>query len=187
MQKFEEKHFGQIIVSSKKIPVTEGDYAKAWLSQVLEKGFDCLPVDEKIESLLLRYEFIEQQKGVKSDVKAKLKGEVKEWLLPFLAGKNTLTSATVYDALYWYLEGSEIDRQAPEILVLENGCRCKVKYERLAEIRPVIEIIIQRIFGCFKTPEICGKKVLLRLYTIRSSKRKWLRSPKRPLLIPLVS
>ena len=163
LQKFEEKHFGQIIISSKKIPVTEGDYAKAWLSQVLEKGFDCLPVDEKIESLLLRYEFIEQQKGVKSDVKAKLKGEVEEWLLPFLSGKNTLTSATVYDALYWYLEGSEIDRQAPEMLVLENGCRCKVKYERLAEIRPVIEIIIQRIFGCFKTPEICGKKVLLRL------------------------
>ncbi len=65
--------------------------------------------------------------------------------------------------MYWYLEGAEIDKLAPEMLTLENGRRCKVKYEKQAEIRPVIEIIIQRIFGCFKTPQICGKKVLLRL------------------------
>jgi ATP-dependent helicase HrpB len=46
---------------------------------------------------------------------------------------------------------------------LENGRRVRVHYERQAEIRPIIEIIIQRIFGCFTTPVICGKKVLLRL------------------------
>ena len=27
----------------------------------------------------------------------------------------------------------------------------------------VLEIIIQHIFGCFSTPEVCGKKVLLKL------------------------
>ena len=74
-----------------------------------------------------------------------------------------MSAETVYDALYWYLDGAQIDKKAPEYLVLENGRRCKVKYEKLNEIRPVIEIIIQRIFGCFKTPDICGKKVLLRL------------------------
>jgi ATP-dependent helicase HrpB len=93
----------------------------------------------------------------------KLQANVEEWLLPFLGGKKSLEASTVYDALYWYLEGSEIDRQAPEMLTLENGRRVKVKYEKQAEIRPVIEIIIQRIFGCFTTPQICGKKVLLRL------------------------
>ena len=77
--------------------------------------------------------------------------------------KISLNASTVYDALYWYLEGAEVDRQAPEIITLENGRRCKVKYEKQAEIKPVIEIIIQRIFGCFTTPQICGKKVLLRL------------------------
>ena len=94
---------------------------------------------------------------------SRLKLNANEWLIPFLGGKNTLTASTVYDALYWYLEGAEIDRFAPEILTLENGRRCKVKYEKLAVIQPVIEIIIQRIFGCFQTPKICGKKVLLRL------------------------
>lgn len=169
LQKFEQKCFGEIILSSKKIPVSEGDYAQAWVNQIKEKGLECLPLDSKIESLLLRAEFIKQQKSAKFDenfvknLEIQLKSSVQEWLFPFLGGKTSLTAATVYDALYWYLDGAEIDRQAPEQLVLENGRRCKVKYEKQAEIRPVIEIIIQRIFGCFTTPQICGKKVLLRL------------------------
>ena len=163
LQKFEEKCFGEIVLSSKKIPVNEEDYAKAWVTEIEEKGLECLPKDAKIESFLLRVEFIQQQKGEKSDLRNQLKKNAEEWLLPFLAGKTSLNASTVYDALYWYLEGAEVDRQAPEIITLENGRRCKVKYEKQAEIRPVIEIIIQRIFGCFTTPQICGKKVLLRL------------------------
>ena len=121
---------------------------------------------------MLRTEFIEQQKGegidkeasgLESSLYSRLTENVREWLIPFLSGSNTLTPQIVYDALYWYLNGSEIDREAPEQLVLENGRRVKVKYEKQAEIRPIIEIIIQRIFGCFTTPQICGKKVLLRL------------------------
>ncbi|WP_022932885.1 ATP-dependent RNA helicase [Treponema bryantii] len=163
LQKFEEKCFGEIILSSKKIPLSEGDYGRAWVTEIEEKGIECLPLNDKINNLLLRAEFIEQQKGSGEKLKEKLQTSVEEWLVPFLAGKNSLDGATVYDALYWYLEGAEIDRQAPEMLTLENGRRVKVKYEKQAEIRPVIEIIIQRIFGCFATPQICGKKVLLRL------------------------
>ena len=171
LQKFEVKCFGEIVFSSKKIALSEGDYAQAWLTEIKEKGIDCLPFDAKCESLLLRAEFIEQQnlqdsekeEDIHNDLYSRLKLNANEWLIPFLGGKNTLTASTVYDALYWYLEGAEIGRFAPEILTLENGRRCKVKYEKLAVIQPVIEIIIQRIFGCFQTPKIYGKKVLLRL------------------------
>ena len=171
LQKFEVKCFGEIVLSSKKIALSEGDYAQAWLTEIKEKGIDCLPFDAKCESLLLRAEFIEQQnlqdsekeEDIHNNLYSRLKLNANEWLTPFLGGKNTLTASTVYDALYWYLEGAEIDRFAPEILTLENGRCCKVKYEKLAVIQPVIEIIIQRIFGCFQTPKICGKKVLLRL------------------------
>ena len=171
LQKFEVKCFGEIVFSSKKIALSEGDYAQAWLTEIKEKGIDCLPFDAKCESLLLRAEFIEQQnlqdsekeEDIHNNLYSRLKLNANEWLTPFLGGKNTLTASTVYDALYWYLEGAEIDRFAPEILTLENGRRCKVKYEKLAVIQPVIEIIIQRIFGCFQTPKIYGKKVLLRL------------------------
>lgn len=171
LQKFEVKCFGEIVLSSKKIALSEGDYVQAWLTEIKEKGIDCLPFDAKCESLLLRAEFIEQQnlqdsekeEDIHNNLYSRLKLNANEWLTPFLGGKNTLTASTVYDALYWYLEGAEIDRFAPEILTLENGRRCKVKYEKQAVIQPVIEIIIQRIFGCFQTPKIYGKKVLLRL------------------------
>ena len=163
LQKLEQKCFGSIVLSSKKIPATEQDYALAWVNEIKEKGLECLPKNPRIESFLLRAEFVEQQKVSGQNLEERLCQNAKEWLVPFLAGKKSLTAETVYDALYWYLEGSQIDKLAPEYFVLENGRRCKVKYEKLEEIRPVIEIIIQRVFGCFKTPRICGKKVLLRL------------------------
>ncbi len=161
LQKFEQKCFGEIVLSSKKMPTKPEDFAEAWLTEIKEKGLECLPKDAKIESLLLRADFITQQKSGK--IKELSSENAREWLLPFLGGANSLTPQIVYDALYWYLDGAEIDRLAPEQLVLENGRRVKVKYEKQAEIRPVIEVIIQRIFGCFATPQICGKKVLLRL------------------------
>ena len=161
LQKFEQKCYGEIVLSSKKVPTRPEDFAEAWVTEISEKGLDCLPKDARIESLLLRAEFIKQQNaGEVPELNAE---NAREWLVPFLSGATSLTSQIVYDALYWYLNGSEIDRLAPEQLVLENGRRVKVKYEKQAEIRPIIEIIIQRIFGCFTTPQICGKKVLLRL------------------------
>ena len=161
LQKFEQKCYGEIVLSSKKVPTRPEDFAEAWVTEISEKGLDCLPKDARIESLLLRAEFIKQQNaGEVLELNAE---NAREWLVPFLSGATSLTSQIVYDALYWYLNGSEIDRLAPEQLVLENGRRVKVKYEKQAEIRPIIEIIIQRIFGCFTTPQICGKKVLLRL------------------------
>ena len=164
-QKLEQKCFGKLVLASKKLPTFNEDYAQAWLSQIAEKGIECLPTNDKIESLLLRTEFVEQQNGTNNNtsLNERLRTTASEWLIPFMAGKTQPTAATVYDALYWYLNGTETDRLAPESITLENGRRCKVKYEKQSEIRPVIEIIIQRIFGCFTTPQICGKKVLLRL------------------------
>ena len=165
LQKLEQKCFGKLVLASKKLPTSNEDFAQAWITQIAEKGIECLPTNDKIESLLLRTEFVEQQNGIQNDtsLNERLRTTASEWLIPFMAGKTQLTAATVYDALYWYLNGAETDRLAPETITLENGRRCKVKYEKQSEIRPVIEIIIQRIFGCFTTPQICGKKVLLRL------------------------
>ena len=170
LQKQEEKCFGKIVLSTKKIQTSKEDYAQAWLTEISEKGISCLPTNEKVESLLLRTEFLEQQKSdnqtaqtIHNNLYSRLQTTASEWLIPFMAGKTQLTAATIYDALYWYLEGAQTDKLAPESLTLENGCRVKVKYEKLDQIRPVVEIIIQRIFGCFTTPQICGKKVLLRL------------------------
>ena len=166
--KTEDICYGEIILTSKKIPAGDGDLLVAWLNEVRTKCFDVLPADSKVQNFLIRVEFCNQQKGKKDlatddDLKNYLQNSVEKWLPPFFGGATKLTSQTVYDALYWFLEGAKIDKDAPEILILPNGRKCKVKYERQAEIRPVVEIIIQRIFGCFENPEICGKKVLFRL------------------------
>ena len=147
------------------MPALPEDYAQAWINEIAKKGLACLPRDARIDNFLLRAEFIEQQKGSQKEasIEIRLQEKASDWLLPFLAGKTSLSSKTVYDALYWFLNGAEIDRLAPESITLENGRRVKVKYEKQAEIRPVIEIIIQRIFGCFTSPQICGKRVLLKL------------------------
>lgn len=163
VQKSEILSYGEIILSNKKLSVSTEDTAAAWVTEIQKKGFEVIPCNEKIENFLIRVEFWNQQNNELLDVRQKLVEEVNQWLPSFLGNSSKLTSQIVYDAFYWYLDGTKIDEAVPEILILSNGRRCKVKYEKQAEIKPIIEIIIQRIFGCFKTPEICGKKVLLRL------------------------
>ena len=53
----------------------------------------------------------------------------------------------------------------PQTISLQNGKSCTLLYDTAAGeiIRPTIEIIIQRIFGCFETPRVMGVPVLFKL------------------------
>ena len=92
-----------------------------------------------------------------------------EWLLPFLAGKTKIDPESFYQALYWKLDGSKIDQKVPFQITLPNGKKRRLSYQNQSisgsqpVIRPVLEIIIQQIFGCFETPKIMGMPVLLKL------------------------
>lgn len=183
IKKTENICFGNIILEEKKIPSDQGDFVKAWINEIKCKGLECCPLNNKSKSLILRGEFLwENSKEYKREYKRNKKessinfseyiiDNVEQWLPPFLATSNKLTEEIMYNSLYWFISGEIIDKDAPETIILENGKKAKIKYEKLASptnrhlliIRPVIEIIIQRIFGCRKTPEICGVKSLLRL------------------------
>ena len=93
-----------------------------------------------------------------------LEKNAEEWLRPFVKSQK-INAQDIYDALYWYLDGSEIDDKVPLQITLANGRKRKIFYEKKAdgEIVPTLEIIIQQIFGCFETPKILGKPVLLKL------------------------
>lgn len=163
ISKVKELCLGKIVLKSVSLPVSQDDYANAWISEIQEKGFSSLPADEKCHNLLLRCQLFRN-----SDIIQDLEQNACEWLLPFLSGKSNLDSKTLFDALYWYLDGSLIDQKVPNTMILENGTKCKILYEKYKQddkeiIKPVIEIIIQRAFGCKKIPEICGQKVLIRL------------------------
>lgn len=162
--------YGKIVISSKKLQPLPEDFADAICVQVEQKGLETLPLSKEAKSLLVRAEFYAQQKNVENKAeKQNLEKNVKEWLLPFLSGKTIVQEKTVYEALYWFLDGQVIDKEVPSQIQLENGRKCKVLYEKQQNqnvktvIRPVLEIIIQQIFGCFKTPKVLEMPVLLKL------------------------
>lgn len=164
--------YGKIVLSTKKLQPAPNDFATAICAQVQEKGFDSLPLNEDAKNILLRAEFYAQQKNLENkSEKAFLEKNVNEWLLPFLGGKNSIQEKTVFDALYWFLDGTEIDKNVPNQIVLPNGKKRKLLYELQSSqddktklvVRPVLEIIIQQIFGCFETPKILGMPILLKL------------------------
>lgn len=180
LKKTEYTCYGKIILSEKKLSTasfTQDDYAQAVCNAVVEQGFDWLPIDNEINNFLLRARFYAQQKGESLISKAALSQNVKEWLIPFLGGQNKITPKIVYEALRWYLPSKEIDAKAVEFFTLPSGRKCKIKYEERQQkieissteektqnyIHPVIEIIIQQIFGCFETPKVLNMPVLLKL------------------------
>lgn len=189
IKKSEDLCYGKIVISSKKGTPDPDDLVNAWINEINNKGLTSLPLNEKINSLLVRSEFLwsNSKEGlifangkccnfVDNNANSNYFTDIiienaGQWLPAFLGSSKTLTKNIVYDSLYWFLKGDEINKNVPEMIILPNGNKAKVKYEKLASpnnknkliIRPVIEIIIQRIFGCNKTPEICGIKVLLRL------------------------
>ncbi|MDE5899714.1 MAG: DEAD/DEAH box helicase, partial [Treponemataceae bacterium] len=175
VQKTQSVCYGKIVLSSKKLPVQPEDYAAALCAEIRKNGLEILPLDEPIRQLLLRARFCEQQRAVpeaeqKSSEKA-LSGRAELWLAPFLPGKTRADSQTVFDALRWHLDGADIDRNAPQEITLPNGKKRRIRYEMLSPphdktklvVRPVLEIIIQQVFGCFKTPSVMGMPVLLKL------------------------
>lgn len=163
IQKKQLTCLGRVVLNSKKLETSDEDIIPAWKNLVRQKGIDELPLDDKCKNFLLRVQFYRQQKNLNTDINETLTEELDQWLVPFMGGIKKLDSATVYNALYWYLEGSTIDKEVPEFLEFSNGKKFKVIYEKNIEIKPVVEVIIQRIFGCFATPKIMGHNVLLKL------------------------
>ena len=173
VQKREDLCFGKIVIESKRINATQEDYKLAWINLVKEKGFDVLPISEKCKKFLQRVKFYRQQNQLNSEgssLENELVENAEEWLLPFINSAN-LDESAVFDALYWYLNGSAVEEEVPELLKIPNGSKVKVRYELQNSpdeknkliIRPVIEVIIQRMFGVYETPKICGMKALLKL------------------------
>lgn len=182
LQKFEYTCYGKIIIKEKKLVPSAKDFGDAVCSAVQENGITCLPLTQALERFLLRAEFyVEHISSPNQSVlqnKLKLLSETPhEWLLPFLTGdsSNKIDGETVYNALYWYLDGQTIDRMVPEEITLPNGKKRRISYEKREKqtndsskmngstVIPVLEVIIQQIFGCLETPKILGFPVLLKL------------------------
>ncbi len=176
---------GELILNETNLPTDPDDFKKALCTQIKEDGFSNLPLSIKSESLVLRAAFLAEHcndSTLSSVLYSKLENLCKypeEWLLPFI-NSTTVKEDNIYSGLYWYLDGKIIDYEVPEILILPNGKKTRISYENHANssnfnifdnltnvrshlFQPVIEIIIQQVFGCFTTPKVCNVPVLLKL------------------------
>jgi ATP-dependent helicase HrpB len=180
LKKTEITACGSIILKEIRLPVSDGDYGKALCTKIKTEGFDFIQPDEQVLNFLTRTIFYAQQKDKTLFEKLEnLQENTESWLLPFI-NSSYINSKMLYDALYYYLDGAVIDREVPASIILPNGKKTKIKYEirlkgdklttdslltnvRSSNIEPVIEVIIQQIFGCFETPAVLGVPVLLKL------------------------
>lgn len=186
------KSFGKIKLSEKKETPEIQKSALAICKFIEENGIFKLPfdsqtanelLDEKTKNFLLRAEFFithsksdeVSNKDDKNSLAYKylnLNKLTNDWLLPFINSPK-IDSKTIYESLYWFLDGTKIDEKVPLNITLPNGRKTKIIYTRIKSpvnsdlktslIQPSIEIIIQRIFGCFETPKILGEPALLKL------------------------
>ena len=180
LNKFKITKFGEIILKSIKLPSTQKDFGLALCNEIKHNGLKKIPANQKIMNFLCRAQFYAKHADDGLFEKLEnLKFTPEEWLLPFITS-DKIDEEIVFNALYYFLEGSKIDAEVPAILVLENGKKAKISYEnrlnstyitlddfitnvRSLNIEPVLEIIIQQIFGCFSTPKILGVPILLKL------------------------
>lgn len=188
--KTEFTQYGKIILSQKALKAGDEDIKSALCFSVQKNGFDSLPLDEKTKAFLVKRKFYEQASaaggasggniGLANDSSSAagnlgqdtvppkrfdknwLSQNAAEWLAPFLTG-NKISAQNVYDALYYFYDGSEVERKVPSKLELQTGRSVKVVYVDGEKVVPTIEIIIQQIFGCFETPKVMGVPVLLKL------------------------
>lgn len=163
--------YGNIVLSSVRVSATPEERAEAYCNAVHKNGMDWLPLSRQTQDLLLRARFYQQYAGQcakpplqHNPDKQSLAESARAWLLPFLGSDATLSERTVYDALCWYLDAPRINAAVPEFHTLPNGGKARLVYEEHSgAIVPVLEVIIQRIFGCLTTPRILGQPVLLKL------------------------
>ena len=79
-----------------------------------------------------------------------------------LSGGPVLDGAGLLRALSALIPGrrADLDRFAPEALVLPTGTRCPIDYSSGV---PVVEARIQEVFGLAAGPVICGVQLVFRL------------------------
>ena len=182
LRKTEYTCFGKIVLSERRVAAQDEDFACAVCRAVEKNGIVRLPLGERAKAFLERARFYEAHTRAFRTVEggdaastggtytiAKSSEEnliktVREWLPPFLTG-TVLRENAVYDALYYYLDGAKVDKNVPQTIALPNGKSCTLLYVAAADgtVRPTIEIIVQRIFGCFETPCVMDVPVLFKL------------------------
>ena len=177
--KHQVRRYGRLELERRRLVPDDSDVAAALCGQIRRRGFGSLPVSRQSQLLLVRGRLWEALRSpglletgavppgaVPSSQFSEefLLERLEDWLIPFLGGQKKLSQEVVYQGLHWFCDGATLDRELPLSITLPNGKRRTLTYETIAgRVTPVLEVVIQDMFGCLETPRVAGIPVLLRL------------------------
>ena len=177
--KHQVRRYGRLELERQRLVPDDSDVAAALCGQVRRRGFGSLPLSGESQLLLVRarlWETLRQPGPLDAGAlppgavppsqfsEENLLKKLEDWLVPFLGGRKKLSAEVVYQGLHWFCDGATLDRELPLSIILPNGKRRKLSYETIAgRVTPVLEVVIQELFGCLETPRVAGIPVLLRL------------------------
>lgn len=177
--KHQVRRYGRLELERQRLVPDDSDVAAALCGQARRRGFGSLPLSGESQLLLVRarlWETLLQPGPLDAGAlppgavppsqfsEENLLERLEDWLVPFLGGRKKLSAEVVYQGLHWFCDGATLDRELPLSIILPNGKRRKLTYETIAgRVTPVLEVVIQELFGCLETPRVAGIPVLLRL------------------------
>lgn len=156
----EVSSYGSISIRSRMLAHTEDSAIECLLNAVQRGSYSFEGVSPQVDAFIRRLSFL----GLSIDEKSRQ--EVDSWLRPFFPKGSPLRAECVLQALRYRFDGSKIDTQAPEYIVLPNGIRRPLTYESLDPDEGTIAVLetrLQDLYGVCQTPLIHDKPILVRL------------------------
>jgi len=132
-----------------------------WCQQIRKRGLSWLKFDEKIQSLLLRWRWLNQTQthvGFPDVSEAHLLNNLEQWLGPYL---TDITSKAQLDKLNFselllaqlsYQQQQLFNQLAPSYFTGPTGRKGKIRYS--VEQAPIVSLPMQELYGVSVTPSV---------------------------------
>jgi len=172
---------GQLVLSSEPLAtIPEEARDQALLGVLRNRGLGILPWTPALEQWRRRVMLLHRVESQSSDNRwpdlsdAALLDSLETWLLPYLGGVRRLEDFKSIDLrgilhamLPWPMP-LELERLAPERLVVPSGSNLVVDYEQSP---PVLAVKLQEMFGCLETPKIADGRVAVQIHLLSPAGR----------------
>ncbi|MBL4906811.1 MAG: hypothetical protein JKX94_05105, partial [Sneathiella sp.] len=176
----EETKIGALILDEKRVKSPpEEDIARALLDVIRNKKMRMLPWDKGSTSIRERVAFARHHDTQLSDwpdlSESWLLENLTEWLLPYLAGKNSLLGLQdlkleeILRSLLTWEQQSRLKNFAPDFIVVPTGSNIRLDYSDLQG--PVLAVRLQEMFGQADVAKVADGKVAISIHLLSPARR----------------
>lgn len=172
------RQLGALRLGEDPVPIGDSAEASALLAAgIIQLGIGLLPWSKEQKALIQRVNFLARTIGGDwpdlSDTALAENGA--PWLVPFLAGKASLSAigpedlGAALDQLLPWKQRQDLEKLLPSHFEAPTGSRLPIDYQ--AENGPVLEVRVQELFGLDRHPSLAGGKLPLLLKLLSPAHR----------------